>query len=165
MSSESSLHFGHYKAGASSDIVSHAHAVKTSIALARGFGLSRWSQGLSIMLEKVHGCSLISKLHSILLTEADFNCATMILYGSFWNHDQMPEEIFSERNRMADDNTLAKVLFYDMVRQAWRQVGLSSVDIDNCYDHIAHAIVSLVFQALSVTGEAATSMLKTIQEM
>lgn len=29
----------------------------------------------------------------------------------------MAEEIFSEQGRMADDGSLAKVLFYDIVRQ------------------------------------------------
>ncbi len=33
-------------------------------------------------------------------------------------HDMMPEEIFSEKNPMADDGTLAKTLFYDVTRQA-----------------------------------------------
>ena len=169
-SSESGLHFGHYKAGARSDIISHVHAVKTSIALTRGFGLSRWSRGLSVMLEKIRGCALINKLRSILLMEADFNCANKLLYGSRMlnvvrEHGRMPEEIFSECNRMADDGTLAKVLFYDVVRQARRPAGLSSVDADNCYDRIAHAIASLVFQSFGVTGEAATAMLHTIQEM
>ncbi len=27
----------------------------------------------------------------------------------------MPEEVYSERNRLADDGTLSKVLFYDIV--------------------------------------------------
>ena len=72
-SSKSDLHFGHYKAGASSEIISHLHVTKTSIALSREFGLEWWSQGLSVMLKKVRGRSLIGKLHSILLMEADFN--------------------------------------------------------------------------------------------
>ena len=57
----------------------------------------------------------------------------------------MPEEVFSERNKMADDGTLAKVLTYDIIRQTRRSAGLASVDADNCYDRIAHEIASLVF--------------------
>jgi hypothetical protein len=30
------------------------------------------------------------------------------------NHNLMPEEIFSKQNRMADDGTLCKMLFYDI---------------------------------------------------
>ena len=77
----------------------------------------------------------------------------------------MPEEIFSERNRLADDGTLAKVLFYDIVRQLRRPAGLASVDADNCYDRIAHPMVSIVMQAFGVPAEACESMLSTIQDM
>jgi hypothetical protein len=52
--------FGQYIAGALLKIISHFHAVKTSIVLRRGISLERWSLGLSIMLEKVKGCSLVS---------------------------------------------------------------------------------------------------------
>ena len=51
-SSESGLHFGHYKAAARSPLASHHHALKASLAMKRGFALSRWSRGLSVMLEK-----------------------------------------------------------------------------------------------------------------
>jgi hypothetical protein len=79
--SRSSRHFGHYIVGALSKIISHFHAVKTSIVLRQGISLEHWSQGLLVMLKKVKGCSLVSKLRSILLMEADFNCANKILYG------------------------------------------------------------------------------------
>ena len=51
---------------------------------------------------------------------------------------------------MADDGTLAKVLFYDIVSQLRVSAGISSVNAENCYDSIAHAIESLVFQAFGV---------------
>ncbi len=57
----------------------------------------------------------------------------------------MPEEIYSKRNCLADDGTLSKVLFYDIVRQLRRPAGLASVDADNCYDRIAHPMASMVF--------------------
>ena len=136
-SSESQLHFGHYKAAARSPMVSHLHALKTSLALRRGVALDRWSRGLSIMLEKMFGCTLVSKLRAILLMEADFNFSNKMVYGvrmleNVRRHGFMPEEIYSEKGRMADDGSLAKVLFYDIVRPA----GLSSIDAANCYDSI-----------------------------
>jgi hypothetical protein len=66
---------------------------------------------------------------------------------------------------MADDGTLTKVLTYDIIRQTRRSAGLASVDADNCYDRIAHAIASLVFQAFGVPLSASEAMLTTIQEM
>jgi hypothetical protein len=74
-------------------------------------------------------------------------------------------EIYSEKNRLADDGTLAKVLFFDIIRQTRRSAGISSVDADNCYDRIAHPIASMAFQSLGLPQEAAKSMLATIQDM
>jgi hypothetical protein len=102
--------------------------------------------------------------------EADFNCANKILYGvrildNAGQHALMPNKIFSEKNRMADDGTLAKTLFYDLVHQSRRPAGLSLVDANNCYDRIVHAIVLLVCQWFGVPREVIGLMLCTIQEM
>ena len=77
----------------------------------------------------------------------------------------MPEEVFSERNRLADDGTLSKVIFYDIVRACRRPAGLASVDADNCYDRIAHPMLSMILQAFDVPTNAVKSMLSTIQDM
>ena len=74
-SSMSRLHFGHYKAGAQSKIISHFHALKTSLLLCRGIALDRWSHGLLVMLEKMFGCSLVTNIRSILMMEAEINFA------------------------------------------------------------------------------------------
>ena len=168
-SSQSGLHFGHYIAGASSDVISQYHAMKVSLAIG-GLGLSRWSNGLSVMLEKLFGERLVSKLRAILLMEADYNAANKILFGermldNVRKYKLMPEEIFSERGRMADDGGLAKILFYDIVRQTRLVAMISSVDASNCYDRIAHAIASLVFQAFGVKDAACQATLECIQNM
>ena len=80
-------------------------------------------------------------------------------------YNLIPEEIFSEQNRMADDGTLAKVLFYDIVRQLRVSAGISSVDAEYCYNIIAHAITSLVFQAFGVPKEAIETTFTAIEEM
>jgi len=169
-SSESGLTFSHYKAGARSAVITHFHATKATVAIKMGIGLERWSRGLSVMLQKVPGCHLISKLRSILLMEADFNCANKIIYGSRMldnvrRYGFMPDEIFSERNRTAEEGSLSKVLFYDVVRQSRLSAGISSVDADNCYDRVSHAIASLVFRSFGVSQEATGAMLQTIQDM
>jgi hypothetical protein len=102
--------------------------------------------------------------------EADFNGANKTVFGvrvlaNARKHNMMPEEIFSERNKMADDGTLTKVLAYDIIRQTRRPAGIASVDANNCYDRIAHAIASLVYQSSGVPPAAVESMLTTIQEM
>ena len=97
------------------------HALKTSIALKNGIYIERWSHALLIMLEKMHGYTLMSKLRAILLMEADFNFLNKIIYGvrmmdNARKYGIMPEEIYSEKNKMADDGTLVKVLLFDIAQ-------------------------------------------------
>ncbi len=116
------------------------------------------------MLEKTLGVTLVTKLWAILLMEADFNATNKIIYGNRMmakarGHNLMPEEIFSEQNRMADGGTLSKTLFCDLARQARAPAAIGSIDASNCYDRIAHAMASLVFQAFGVPITAVESML------
>ncbi len=115
----SGRHFSHYKAGLRSACISHLQSLFASLIVRRGIVLKRWSQGLSVMLEKIFGCTLITKLWSILLVEADFNAANKTIYGirmlaNIRKYKLMPEEVFSKRNWLADDGTLSKVLFFNI---------------------------------------------------
>ena len=89
------------------------------------------------MLEKMFGCALITKLQSILLMKADFNTTNKIIYGQRMLHQArkyylIPEEIYSKQNCLADDGTLAKVLFYEIIRQTQLPAAIGAVDADNC---------------------------------
>ncbi len=68
-------------------------------------------------------------------------------------------------NCFADDGTLPKVLFYDIVQQPQRLAGLALVDMDNCYNQIADPMESMVFQSFGLPTSAIKSMLTTIQNM
>jgi hypothetical protein len=75
------------------------------------------------MLEKTLRVTLVTKLCIILLIEGGFNAMNKIVYGvrmltNARNHNQMPEEIFSQKNWMANDDTLCKTLFFNNARQA-----------------------------------------------
>ena len=83
----------------------------------------------------------MTKLRSILLLEADLNKANKIIYG-----DRMMKSTY-------------------IGRQLRTPSAIASIDASNCYDRIAHAIASLVFQAFGVEQTATESMLTTIQEM
>eukprot|EP00956_Cyclotella_meneghiniana_P022017 scaffold40896_cov41-Cyclotella_meneghiniana.AAC.6 len=169
-SSLSGLHFGHYIAGTSSEIISHHHALKATICLKRGFSIDRWKGGMTCILEKLPGCCLVTKLRAILLMEADYNAKNKIIYGvrmmdNARLHKLMQEEIYSEQGRTAEDGALAKILFYDLVRQTKWPASIASIDAANCYDSIAHAIASLIFQAFGVPVEGVQAMLEAIQDM
>ncbi len=169
-SSWSGLHFGHYILGADCDHIFQFHALRVSLALKKGIAMKRWSNGLSVMLKKKIGVCLVSKLRAILLMEADFNATNKEVYGvRMFNVAQkyklIPEEIFSKQNRTADDGGLAKMLFYDIVLQSRSAAAIALVDASNCYNRIAHAMASLIFQSFGVENTAVLSMLEAIQEM
>ena len=67
-------HFGHYAAVAHSDLLSEAHARHLALVTKTGADPKRWSKGLSVMLQKIAGVAVVTKLHAILLMEVDFNC-------------------------------------------------------------------------------------------
>jgi hypothetical protein len=122
------------------------------------------------MLEQMFGVRLVSKLRAILLMEADFNVVNKEVYGvrmldTARKYKLVPEEIFSEKNQMADNRGLAKTLFYDIVRQTQSPAAIASVDASNCYDRIAHAMALLIFQSFGVEDTAIATMLEMIQEM
>jgi hypothetical protein len=60
------------------------------------------------------------------------------------------DEMFSERNWMVEEGSLAKVLFYDVVWQSLLMAGNSLVDADNCHNCVSHAIAFLVFCSFGV---------------
>jgi hypothetical protein len=62
----------------------------------------------------------------------------------------IPEEIFSKKNPTADDGGLTKTLFYNIVHQTRSLVAIASVSTSNCYNRIAHAMASLIFQSFGV---------------
>ncbi len=170
LSSVSGCHFGHYKAGLWSPYIAYLQVLYSTLIVKRSIVLDRWAKGLSVMLKKIFGCSLITKLRSILLMEADFNATNKRIFGIWMmenvrRHSLMLEEVFSEQNQQAEDGMLSKILFYDMVRQLRRPAGLALVDADNCYNRIAHPMVSMVFQACGVPVLAMEAMLLTIQNM
>ncbi len=77
----------------------------------------------------------------------------------------MPEEIFSKKNRMADNRTLCKMQFYDIARQSHVPAAITSVDASNCYNRIAHTMTSTIFQAFGVPTTAVESMLGVVENM
>jgi hypothetical protein len=119
-------------AGLHSAYISYLQALQATLIVKQGIILERWSRGLSVMLEKIFGCSLITKLRLIQSMEADFNSTNKVIYGihmlaNVRKYKLMPEEVYSKWNPLADDGTLSKVLFYDIVRQLRRPAGLSQV--------------------------------------
>ncbi len=119
------------------------------------------------MLEKIFRCALTTKLQAILFMEANFNATYKTVYGTRMlanvrKYKLMPEEVYSERNCLANNGALSKVLFYGEL--PW-PAGLMFVDADNCSNRIAHPMALIIFQAFGVPTKAIASMLSMIQRM
>jgi hypothetical protein len=123
-----------------------------------------------LRLKKMFGVHLVSKLRAILLMEADFNVMNEEVYGvrmleEARKYKLIPKETFSKWNCMVDNDGLAKKLFYNIVLQTQSPAAVASVDASNCYDRIAHAMASLIFQSFGVEDTAVAAMLEMIQEI
>ena len=81
VSSFSGHHFGHYASAAHSDTLSEVHTRHLTFITKTGAAPNRWSKGLSVILEKITGVAVVTKLCAILLTEAGFNCHNRIIFG------------------------------------------------------------------------------------
>ena len=77
----------------------------------------------------------------------------------------IPDEQFAEQQSDCQDGALFKRLLADISRQLKIPLGIISADAANCYDRVAHAFASLVFQAFGVFITAVMAMLCTIQYM
>eukprot|EP00985_Skeletonema_marinoi_P002194 scaffold888_cov159-Skeletonema_marinoi.AAC.1 len=151
-SSLSGLHFGHYKAIGWDDELSNILARKLSLISAAGSAPQRWARGLSVMLEKIAGVALLTKLRAILLLEADFNQHNKLIFQHRMlalarENGPIPEEIFSEKGKTAEDAILQQVLMYDIARITKRPLLVAQVDASQCYDRVAHAMAALTLRA------------------
>ena len=170
-SSISGMHFGHWKAAAESDFLSKLHALFTDIVISTGCSPIWWQQGLSVMLEKKKGVHIPSKLHAILLMEADFNFPNKLFFGRRmlqWaeSRNQIPWEIGGSQNgHQAINCAINRVLTLDAFWQKWISSAVISMDADTCYDCMAHSMISLCSQCLALVVEVITSLLLTIQLM
>jgi hypothetical protein len=140
------------------------------VALAHAVQLERWLRRLSVMLEKTLGVTLVMKLRAILLMEGDFNATNKIVYGvqmmsNAREHHLMPKEIFSKKNRMANNGTLRKTLFYNITQKTQVPAAIALVNASNCYNRIAHPMALLIFQAFGVPLTVVETMLGAIENM
>ena len=114
--------------------------------------------------------ALVTKLRAILLMEADFNCHNKLIFGSRMmalgrEHGLVPDEIFSAKDKTAEDAILLQALVYDYARQRRLTMVTSSVDAAQCYDRMAHSMLALTLRACKVPQSSVNCMLQSIREM
>ena len=75
----------------------------------------------------------------------------------------VPEEIYSEKGKTAEDVILQQVLLFDIARQLRRPLLVASVDAAQCYDRIAHATAALTLRAYKVRQSSIAGILTPTQ--
>ena len=123
-----------------------------------------------VMLEKIAGIALVNKLCAILLMEADFNFHNKLIFGKRMldqarANGVIPAEQYSEKESTAEDGSYDKILQSDISRQTRQRMSIVSADAANCYEHVNHAIIAIIFLCLGVWGGSITTMLRAIQLM
>ena len=126
------------------DLLLEIHALKLSLVLCTGAAPEHWSCWLNVMLEKLVGAVLVTKLRAILLMEADFNFHNWIIFAKRMldnarAHDLIPAEIYSEKGRTAEGALFQKVLIYNIARQWKTPLFVASIDAAQCYNRISRA--------------------------
>ena len=169
-SSHSELHFGLYMASSKSDKLSLLHAAKLTLASKLGIPLNRWSNDITVLLEKTFGAMLIDQLHTIWLFEADYNWLMKIIFAKRMMNNAhkkglIPDEHFARSGSQASEGALVKVLMNDRTRILHVISAVSSCDLDQCYDREAHAIAAIALQAFGISVIMVGLMLKVLQRM
>ena len=80
-SSPSGLHLGHWMSAVSSPELAELLADQMNLIIYSGVAPLRWGIALQVLLEKVAGVCLITKLRSIQLYEADYNWFNKLIFN------------------------------------------------------------------------------------
>jgi hypothetical protein len=169
-SGPSSIHFGHFKAYASSAYLTRWATTMMNIPYLSGYSPNRWRRGVNVMLEKKAGVVDVDKLRTILLFEGDFNATNKItgrrMMANAEAHNLIaPEQYGSRKNHTAIAQVLNKVLTYDALRLRRAPGALCSNDAKSCYDHIVHSVAKLAMFRCGILPHQIDLMFSTIQRM
>ena len=109
-------------------------------------------------------------MRAICLFEADFNYLNKYIFAKQMMNQAfeagvVPLEQFAKRGSQANQGVTASVLYCDISRTQHRTAALVSADLADCYDSVAHPIVSIALQSFKVRVEMVAMMLTVIQKM
>ena len=169
-SSKSGRHFGHYKAMTDDPALVTLHVTNINLAATRGEPLTRWCEGVNVLLEKIPGNTNIDKLRAICLLEADFNWWLKIIFARrMMSHmattNILPPEQGATKGKTPLDTSLLKRLFFDQSNILHEDSSSSSTDAEYCYDAVNHAACSIALQAVGVHINMVKCYLTSVQWM
>ena len=116
------LHFGHFKAGCTNDIIANFEATMANIPLLSGYSPSRWRRAIDCMLLKWDGDYKVTSLRTIALLDPEANhnfkiLGRAVMHHAESHHQLADEQYGSRKKKTAILHALNKCLTYDMLRQ------------------------------------------------
>ena len=168
--STTGIHFGHLKSASLDPSLADFEAAISNVPYSSGYYPKQWKESIICMIKKKANVDLVTKLRTIVLTEADFNFNNKKLGKESISHAESnnllaKEQYGSRRGKRAIDHALNKRLFYDIIRQTRKPGALCSNDAKSCYDRVLHSITMLAFRRLGFPIPPVECMLRCIQEM
>ena len=164
------IHFGHLKSSSLDSSLADFEAAIANVPYSTGYQPNQWKKSIICMIKKKANVDLVTKLRTIVLTEADFNFNNKklgresIMHAE--EHDLLAKEQYgSRKGKRAIDHALNKRLLYDIIRQCRKPGSLCSNDAKSCYDRVLHSITMLAFRRLGFPIPPVECMLRCIQEM
>jgi hypothetical protein len=161
----------HMKAHGMSQYMSEVDSILAKLPYRYGFSPLRWRKGVDVMLKKkAGGIRQLPTLRAILPYEADFKqnnkrLGREILYQAEAGNSVAIEQFGSRKNMSAMDQSLNKVLTFDLWRQLRQNGALCCNNAKGCYDRIVHNCASLCLQKVRTRPHLIKSMFKTIQKL
>jgi hypothetical protein len=155
-----------------SDELSEIFALQMSTIIHHtGIHPSRWGVALQVMIEKIAGVCLVTKLRSIQLYEADYNWFnTKFIFNdgalrALEASGLLPEKHFSQCNSTSEDACFDKTLTLDISQQSRTPMAIIFVDAAQCYDRVNHKMMGLVWRALQVPIHTVAIIIHCVQYM
>ena len=170
-SSMSGRHIGTYKALTYNNLptLQIVNAV-SDYAFQLGNPLERWTKDLDVSLLKKPNKIRPSELRTIGTLEADFNQLASLHFSKRMMHTGIitkstPPSQYAKKGNRSIEAAIVKILFFDYIRITKTNGAFLAMDLENCFDRMAHPISSLCSQRLGVPPKIAKCMINTLCKM
>jgi hypothetical protein len=105
------MHFGHFKAGCTNDIITNFEATMANIPLLSRYSPKRWQKAVDCMLLKREGNYQVDKLRTIVLFDLEanhiFKYVGRKVMAHTESHHQLAAEQYGSRKRRRPSSTLS----------------------------------------------------------
>ena len=161
------LHNGHYKAGATSPLLSQCDTVFRSIPFDTGFVPDQWRHLTNFAIEKKPGEIRVTKMRTIQMMNSEFQAnnkkvgKAAMAYAE--RHNLIPPgQCGARKAHQAIDLALSKRLVWDLLLLQRRAAGWVSNDAKSCFDRIVHWVAIISLMRFGIDWTTLRSMFDTL---